>query len=384
MKKVDPKPEVVESNSPTGAVPSAPSKPSQPADNPPGKAVSPKAEKQETAPSKADAEPFREFPEEVDLPLLTEKSRGREGPVGAADLARVHTAPGTAWTVRLLGGEDALRGSRRLVLVAREGDRTSWAVRAETAGGKEEESVEVGTFSRNGDTLRFAWSEAISPPVANSLRNCVLVVEVGADSRRLALRKPEVLEPITFDLQRGVFSHVIPLDVLPETGLLHLELLTLEGREGYRLQPPGPLSVGKPALLAFLRKTRQGRETPAVEFRIVMAKRPKLIVDLKLVVPTQFGPALSLTRRSALEEGVKTLGQEIPKTQAEAKKYSMQQQLEMAELQLWYDDFIKAVHRKAKLHFRIVIDVDGQPLVLAKTAVPAAKEAKSPVKPTGE
>jgi hypothetical protein len=55
----------------------------------------------------------------------------------------------------------------------------------------------------------------------------------------------------------------------------------------------------------------------------------------------------------------------------------MQRELEILEWQLWCDDFIKAVHRKVKLQFRLFIEVEGQPVELARTgAARAAPEGK--------
>jgi len=329
----------------------------------------------------AAVEPFKDFPTEVDLPVFAEKGAPPGSSLAPVALASIHAGDDIPWSVAVLGGESALKGNRRFVLQPTGGGKLAdWQVGIESPLEKEAGQAGVARFWRNKESLKFQWREGAAAAPANYLRNCVLEVSVGGQSRRLALRKPLIVEPLVVDLQRGTASQVIPLDWIPEPAHLHLEVLKVEGREGYVLQPPGPLSARTPGTLLFTRKLRQGREVPAVEFRVSLAaKRPKLLVDLKLVNPpsAQLKP-LPPMARGPMEATVKQLAKDVGAAQPDVKKFKMQQELEFLERQLWYDDFIRAVHRKVRLQFRLFIQVEGQAVELARSgAVRAAPEGKA-------
>jgi len=328
----------------------------------------------------AAVEPFKDFPAEVDLPVFAEKGAPPGAPLAPVVLASIHAGEEVPWSVAVLGGEVAMKGNRRFVLRPTGGGKSAdWQVGIESPLDKEEGQGGVARFWRDKESLRFQWLEGAASAPANHLRNCVLEVSVGGQSRRLALRKPVIIEPLTVDLQRGGASQVIPLEWMPEPAHLRLDVLKVEGREGYVLQPPGPLSARTPGTLVFTRKLRQGREVPAVEFRVsLLTKRPKLLLDLKLLSPptAQLKP-LPPMARGPMEAKVKQLAKDVGAAKPDVKKFALQQELEFLERQLWYDDFIRAVHRKVRLQFRLFIDVGGQPVELARTgAARGAAEGK--------
>ena len=101
-------------------------------------------------------------------------------------------------------------------------------------------------------------------------------------------------------------------------------------------------------------------------------KGPRLAIELQQPKAQAMGfkrGALPPAARASLEEGVRKFKDALPGAQAE-KKAAIQQNLNAGEAQLWYDDFFKAVHRKGRLHFRVLADLEGYQLELARTAPP--------------
>lgn len=78
-----------------------------------------------------------------------------------------------------------------------------------------------------------------------------------------------------------------------------------------------------------------------------------------------------------MEAKAKQLANDVGGAKPDVKKFGMQKELEFLEWQLWYDEFIRAVHRKARLHFRLFAEVEGQTVELARSgAARAAPEGK--------
>ena len=345
-----------------------------PVETPP--AEKPPAEKPpEEKPPPKPQDPFREFPKVVELPGLDENA----APGAPVALGKLYSAPDADWQLLLLGGEDALKSprqvTRKFVLQQDkpQAASASWLVRIEeSSAGKDPVQAGVARISRDKESLVFQWAEGADPDDANYLRNCVLQVRVGGESRYLPLVKPKQAEPLLIDLHRGMAKSTIPLEWLPETDKLRVEIAPLEGRKGHALHPPGPSPPKTPISLSFLRKDRHGNEPDKVAFRITCtARRPGLNVDLRLLEPpaTLF-KQIPTEGTEALRE---ILVQQQEKKTTESKnarggdRSRLSQELDFLGKQLWYLDFFSAVHQKAKIHFRVYIEVGDQQVVLATT-----------------
>ena len=335
---------------------------------------------QPTAPSTAKpgppADPFRDFPRAVDLPPVADKDATGPGGLSATSLAPLYAAPDAPCEIAMFGKEGTSKGARRLTLTA-SGDEKNpgWVVRMHSGPAKEAAQADVARLERTNDALTFQWLDGASTASAAALRNALLEVRLGTQSRTLALRKPVVAEPIVFDLQRASTTLAMALDSMPEPSHLRLQVVKLEGREGYLLEPAAPISNRTPARLIFPRKTRQGIEVAGVEYRLaLLAKRPKVIVELNLVAPRpgQLRPILTPDQRKSIEQRVQELVQQVASPKPDPARLHKLGELEMGDAQLWYDDFLRAVHRKAVLHWRVFLEVDGQTLDLV-VSQPAPK-----------
>ncbi len=325
----------------------------------------------------ATVDPFKDFPKAVDLPALPGKSDG-EGPAAAGvSLARIHTAAEVPWQIGLLGGDRVLKGGRRFVLQPKDtGDKKpSWLVVLESSvRGKDQTETSVARFWRDTEALVFQWLPDAASVPADFLRNCALDVRAGGSPRPLALRKPQQVDSILLDLVRPAVFGNVAVDWLPDASHLRLEIVKLEGREGHTVNPAGPLPPKTLATLSLMRKDAKGHLVRGVEFRVnSMLRGPRLTIDLRLLYPqaAQFKQLEAMTQpaRVKFEEGLRALKMAIPGAQGEAKA-QMEQKLNLAEAQLWYADFFAAVHRKGRLHFRVLLDLESYQLELARSQPP--------------
>ena len=255
------------------------------------------------------------------------------------------------------------------------------------AAGRAKEDTPAGTdrrwlvakFWREGEALWFQWLEGAAVQ-ADHLRNAALEIRAGGASRTLALRKPQQVDPITVDLLRPVVASTLAVEWLPDPSYLRLEILRLEGREGHTVNPGEPVGLKTFVTLAFRRKDKQGR-SPAegVEFRLqLMPKGPRLAIELRQSrdQAAAFQASRLPLMRPKIEEEIQNLKgslgkvQSQPKLSVEQKKVlaaPIEQRIIADEVALWYDDFFQAVHRKGRLHFRVLADLGGHQLELART-----------------
>lgn len=342
-----------------------------PAQQPPGQPTAPPPAKPGPP-----ADPFRDFPRAVDLPPVADKDATGPGGLSATSLAPLYAAPDAPCEIAMFGKEGTSKGARRLVLTA-SGDekKPGWTVRMHSGPAKEAAPADVARLGRTNDALTFQWLDGASTPAAAALRNGLLEVRLGTQSRTLALRKPVLAEPIVFDLHRASTTLAMALDSMPDPSHLRLQVVKLEGREGYLLEPAAPISHRTPARLVFPRKTRQGIEVAGVEYRLALiAKRPKVIVELKLVEPplAQLQPIPTPEVRKSIENRIGELSGQVASPKPDPMMLQKRRELELRDAQLWYDDFVRAVHRKAVLHWRVFLEIDGQTVDLV-VSQPAPK-----------
>jgi serine/threonine protein kinase len=363
-------------------LPSATSDPAKtnPGKTEPGKTGPAKTEPAKTEPAKPSADPWKDFPKAVELPPVALP----EGVAAATptSLLRVPVSPETPWTLALLGGEEALPGARRVVMTAEQagGGAVRYTVWDEkgTAGA---EPTEIAGFSREQDALLFRWS-ATADNAANALRNCLLSVTAAGQTRAVALRKPLSAEPVVFLLTHPVQTHPISVqstsvEWIPDPTQLRLEVLKFEGRDDLTLVPAEPLSANstkKHAAIVAARKGAAGRQVPAVEFRLNFSvkQRPKIVqVDVKLMSHTaqQFALFENPAFRLQADGRVKAINRELPAAKPEVK-HILEQEYEGRQAQIWFDDFYKAVHRKAKMHYRVYVPVGEQQIEILRTSPP--------------
>jgi hypothetical protein len=326
-----------------------------------------------------DVDPLGELAEIVDLPEFDAKPASDEAPAGPFALGKIHSEPDVDWQLYLLGGDTALRRSRQFVLRQQQQDpaKASWLVELETATtGGDPAREDVARIWRDQDALMFQWAEDATTS-ANYLRNCMLQVRVEGKSKYVKLTSPKPAEPIPVDLERGIQSATIPVKWLPDAGSLRVHITKVEGREGYLVDPEGAAQPKKPFEISFPRTDRHGNTTDKAALRLTFTPRPAaMLAKLQLIEPppTAFrelkGQAAIV--RNQLENLRDQLQKQLnPQDKDKAPRGNQRSllsaQIDEIEKRMWYVDFYIEVHGNAKVHFRILAEVEEHQVIFAST-----------------
>lgn len=324
-------------------------------------------------------DPLKDFPKVLALPPLPEPGAGEFSP-GPQLLGAIAAPLATPCTVNLLGRESVLPGKREFGWESRPGtdQKDVWVVTLEPLG-KEAEKLEVAQFVRDAEGLKFQWAEQAAKANGEYLRNCVLEISLGGTTRCVPLRQPVQWEPIVFDLQKTALIVKLPLEFPPQEGMLRFEITKVEGRDEKQekpvIQPSGPVPLGpKNALrLVFPRKDRQGRQVEGIQFQIMAALRGKALeVRVTNPPPAEFKRIVQLVaaQRIGLEEEARRLQQQFAHAKEPPEKADIARKLEPIEAPLWFDEFYQQMHRKGRLHFRLLCEIQQQRFELGRTQVP--------------
>ena len=235
----------------------------------------------------------------------------------------------------------------------------------------------MATIRREEDRLLFQWAKTAVPSSANYLRNCILQVRVEGKSKYVTLTGSKPAEPIRVDLGRGAVSATIPVKWLPDAANLRIEITEIEGQKDYSLSPPEPADAKTPLELRFDRTDRHGNTATMVAFKLTFTARPAaMLARLQLLEPpsTYFRTLNrgAAAQRNPLEVMRDQIQKQLnPKDKEKAprgdQRALLNMQLTKLEKAMWYIDFYNAVQDKAKIHFRILTEVDGRQVVLAST-----------------
>lgn len=370
----------------------SPAKPPRPADA----ELKPKPSPSPAPPTPAAAplDPFHAMPAEVDLPELLAKT-----PNETFTLATLATSTAQRWELSLYGGEQVLKAragrTRRFVLSETTGKPTgtSWTVRlVESGGGQPDKQTDVAEFWRDHAALRFRWMATADPSSANYLRYCILEVAAAGKSRSIVLTEPKRVEPVIIDLQRKASKSPIRLRYCPELERLCLEEVRLEGPAGAKVEHPETTARG-PVIVAFSRKDRSGAAADTISFSLTLQKEPKetlcceaslpeeLVSRIKQILPDRTELPIPGSRLAPLKNKLLAEKQQAEKALAEAKndeqRAGPRQTLDTVESQLWYLEFAQALHRRARIHFRVVYRIGDRRVAVATSSAPAAPAGPS-------
>ncbi|MBN2216289.1 MAG: protein kinase [Pirellulales bacterium] len=164
------------------------------------------------------SEPFHGFPEAVDLPPAVEQG-------DAVVLGKLSRRPEDELSLRLLGGESAVQDGGRFLLERRP-DAPQWNVRLVGAAA---EAGDVARFTMNGDELTFAWLNVPDDAPADHLRNCLLEMRVGKQSRIVRFAEPQATEPLTFLVAKGTAQKRFSFKNRPQNGVMRLAITAVDG-----------------------------------------------------------------------------------------------------------------------------------------------------------
>ncbi|NUQ62370.1 MAG: protein kinase [Pirellulales bacterium] len=333
----------------------------------------PAEEKPPAAPMKED--PLRDLPPSIDLPLMGEKDNAKE----PFEVGTIHSAAGEEWQLYLLGGEEAMKKSRKYLLERQEADpaKASWTIKLQTSvTGSDPQTTDVAKLWRADKALMFQWADGVAAGEANYLRNCMLQIRVQGASKYLPLLNPLAVEPLSIDIERGTAKAGFPIKWLPEGDALKVEITKVEGPENYRIEPKEPSPPKTLLSLVVVRTDRANNDTPGAKFQIVFRTRSGGInADVKLLEPpTNILRTIAADLRQSGADGARNQIVEqqgkIEKEMSAAKgglRDQLDAQLRQLDMRLWYLNFVAGMQAGAKVHFRIFLQVQDKQVVLVST-----------------
>ena len=305
---------------------------------------------------------------------------------GPVLLGKIQGPLDTPITINLIGKDTAMKGKREFLFEPKEGGddkKQAWLVRVESTG-KDDAETAVARFVRDSEGLKFQWADNAANAMGDYLRNCALELRGGGPAHIVLLRKPQVVEPLVFDMQKGVSVANVPIDPLPDAANIRIELGKVEGQagpikldylEGPVFKPGNSMAIKTPTSVAFFRKDLREHQIPGVEFTVTAVPKGKgLSITLRLTTPSMqnYRSLLSAVAARRQEAELKTRGipQQFAGTKDEAQKNKIAQEFDSWYAPLWYEEFYKQVNRTAHLHFRVLIEAKDQPIELARTETP--------------
>lgn len=325
------------------------------------------------------------FPAFLELPPIGEAGAG-EFAAAPTVLGKVQGPPDTPISIELLGKDTALKGKRHFTFEQKDTDdkKQTWIVRFEAPGSKEDTQADVARFVRDKDGLKFQWADGAAAASGDYLRNCALEMRGGGPAHVVVLRKAEIVEPILFDLQKGVSVGNVPIEFLPDAANLRVEFtkvegqtgpLTLERLEGPVFKPSGTTTIKTPVGLQYFRKDLRGHQMRGVEFAVTAVPKGKgLAITIMLTFPksVDYKALLRYADGTRLDAELKTRGipQQFAAAKEEGEKTKIAQEFDKLSGPLWYEEFYKQVHRNARLHFRVFIEAKDQRIELARSEMP--------------
>jgi hypothetical protein len=137
------------------------------------------------------------------------------------------------------------------------------------------EKMPLAVLRRDENELVFRWLESpANPAVCRQVANCLLVVSVGGESRKLQLREPLVAPRLEVDLEDDKQDFDIEIEDLPKLGRIRLTALSLGNFEGGKLR--GGASVCEFSKSVFIEFEKM--KGPQIEVQLLQQPKTKALL----------------------------------------------------------------------------------------------------------
>ncbi|HYW80873.1 MAG TPA: protein kinase, partial [Thermoguttaceae bacterium] len=352
----------------------------EPPDVEPPDAPSEKPEPKEPDPPKSDPDPpkpkdpFRELPASVKLPVV--------GPGGSQpasmepiSLGKLDVEEGRPVDIELIGGDNALKGTR-LFTLHREQGAAEWLIRLDspTRSGDPPPGVDVARVRLDGQRLALEFLESEELGRANYLRNCALRIRVDGKPHTISLGTAQPAEPLVVNLDTGIARVTVPADWLPETESLRLQITELEGAfSKHTFEQTDTVAMKDKAVIVLA-----DAELPTIKMATFFDVKSRSI-KVELAAMFQFGEEAprplrardaaqmtnqALAQQQQLEFGLKAIKDKQRKQLVEGQVETIG--LVVEKLQN-LGHFYQTIHNTGKVHFRLFAVVDDQEIELFDT-----------------
>jgi hypothetical protein len=223
---------------PTGAKPETTQATPPKTDDPKPAPTPPKPVPPKPAPP---ANPFRKLTASVDLPALGEKDAPAAGAFEPQPLGELFVKPGELFFMEMHGGEFAAIGTRTFTLVPNLTTERDWDVMLSRGA---QDDLKVAALAARDDKLLFQWMpEASEESAALNVSNCVLGMRTGLAAHMLALRKPQEIEPMQFELSKAIGKVDYTIENAPAPEKIVLEIAAVEGLPEHSYDPEQKIPV---------------------------------------------------------------------------------------------------------------------------------------------
>ncbi|MEN6452369.1 MAG: protein kinase [Thermoguttaceae bacterium] len=333
-------------------------------------------------------EPFREFPDAVELPPLM-AADAEAGDHGSATLGRVHLTGGSALNVELVGGGSV--GHRCAFLLepdARDLQTTAWRVRERTEGELAGLAVQhdIARLRLDGPSLTFTWLREASKAAPGRLANCGLLLSVGAAERFVALGRPQTVSPLVLTPDHPVTRVTIKRSDLPDPATLRLQLVGFGAALPHSTMPSDTAAFKKK-----IEVTLDDPKLPRVVLQIRFEPKPQSVqVECSMLCQLPGQPRLRPLRVKEIERQAaqadfafrqaSAAWAAIPATSQDARRLEAKENLkEVSATKAQLDALTRlcaTMGKNGTVHFRLFARYGKRQVTLASTPLPA--KATSP------
>ncbi len=314
-------------------------------------------------------DPFADFPDRVGLTKLA-------GPASGASpitLGPVHLLDSDEVSFALRHGESALGPKGRFAMEPTDEARKAQAM-LRLAGGR---ALPVAEVSADNNELKFQWLADGATREADYLRNCSLLVTVGDQSRAMALREADVIDPWKLDPSEGGATYDRKLDSVPKSATLGVEILELSDRfpahtivGGRRLKP------SKRTLIKMQGSAKEELFTFDIVFRPSGTEKFSLIAKTLWPEGAKFNPKSIPNQIRALQ--ARRLALQSQRSMPASSRAAANQQID-AQIARYQElqDACDNMAGGAEVHFRVFMDFGGLETDLLTSKAPTAGAADS-------
>ena len=264
-----------------------------------------------------------------------------------AQLFPINVPADKPWSLELVSGPLPHKDGRRFRLLERTLDssgRPAWPVVLGPISDETSDKqvprpgeFEMARLTRLPDALEFQWNTSMDLESAGQLSNAVLRISVDNSQRTIALRRPQMVPPMTLDLSNKVRVRTFPVVDLPPLEHVHFRITRLESFPLSHIMVPtdpvvqfGETILIKPASIesAQLRiKTHVKAGTPAISvdgvFRLPGSKHEyELTSDSINKQQSAFNTQLTEARREMAK--LRQLAKTLPSQLENARKIRIQ------------------------------------------------------------
>lgn len=351
-----------------------------PEKKPPKTDPSPKTSPKEKPPKQPAAPPadklFAGLPASVQLP----SHEGAEA-TAPVSLGKISPPGESGWDLRLAGGATAVAdgGEFRLAAAGDKEKSPGWTVQFVAQG--EGAKTDVARLFVESGNLNFAWLPEAETVPAGYLRNTALRFTAGKQEFFLPLTKPQLVEPLAIDMVRGSETERLPLEWMPQRGTLQLEIVKLIGPwpkleiKPDKVVPPGgeaSVVITGPKLpeiafeVSFPVTSRYAKIDVGAVFRMESSDSKRdLPFSRREIERLKKGRMVLMNREIYLKNQLKRVRNN--ETQTRAINKEIQTTKEAVEAINALDSLFQSVSSVTALQYRVVMTIEGQPVVLVET-----------------